>query len=89
MPWALVALLVSSAVLAWQSWFFTAALGAQFAFYSLAALGAWLDAKERGGWAWSGKVARVAFTFVMMNYAAVAGLFALRQGRERLEVDDE
>lgn len=27
------------------------------------------------------KVARVAFTFVMMNYAAVAGLFALRQGR--------
>ena len=29
-----------------------------------------------------GKVARVAFTFVMMNYAAVAGLFALRRGRD-------
>jgi hypothetical protein len=28
-----------------------------------------------------GKVARVAFTFVMMNFAAVAGLFALRHGR--------
>jgi hypothetical protein len=28
------------------------------------------------------KLARVAFTFVMMNYAAVAGLIALRRGRE-------
>lgn len=28
------------------------------------------------------RAARVAFTFVMMNYAAVAGLFALRRGRE-------
>ena len=27
------------------------------------------------------RLARVAFTFVMMNYAAVAGLFALRRGR--------
>ena len=27
------------------------------------------------------KVARVAFTFVVMNYSAVAGLFALRRGR--------
>lgn len=27
------------------------------------------------------KIARVAFTFVMMNYAAVAGLVALRHGR--------
>ena len=28
------------------------------------------------------KLARVAFTFVMMNYSAVAGLFALRHGRD-------
>ena len=28
------------------------------------------------------RAARVAFTFVMMNYAAVAGLFSLRRGRE-------
>jgi hypothetical protein len=28
------------------------------------------------------RVARVAFTFVMMNYSAVKGLFALRRGRE-------
>ena len=27
------------------------------------------------------RVARVALTFVMMNYSAVAGLFALRRGR--------
>ncbi len=27
------------------------------------------------------KLARVAFTFMMMNYAAVAGLVALRRGR--------
>ena len=28
------------------------------------------------------KIARIAFTFVMMNVAAIAGLFALRRGRE-------
>jgi hypothetical protein len=28
------------------------------------------------------RAARVAFTFVMMNYSALAGLFALRRGRE-------
>ena len=27
------------------------------------------------------RVARLAFTFVMMNYSALAGLFALRQGQ--------
>jgi hypothetical protein len=27
------------------------------------------------------RIARVAFTFLMMNYAAVAGLLALRRGR--------
>lgn len=27
------------------------------------------------------RAARVAFTFMVMNYAAVAGLFALRRGR--------
>jgi hypothetical protein len=28
------------------------------------------------------KLARVAFTFMMMNYAAVAGLVALRRGED-------
>jgi hypothetical protein len=27
-------------------------------------------------------MARIAFTFVMMNYSAVAGLFSLGRGRE-------
>jgi hypothetical protein len=27
------------------------------------------------------RVARIAYTFVMMNYAAVAGLFAVGRGR--------
>lgn len=27
------------------------------------------------------RAARVAFTFVMMNYSAVAGLFSFRRGR--------
>jgi hypothetical protein len=27
------------------------------------------------------RIARVAFTFVMMNYSALAGLFSLRRGR--------
>jgi hypothetical protein len=28
------------------------------------------------------KLAKIAFTFVMMNYAAVAGLFAAARGRK-------
>lgn len=28
------------------------------------------------------KLARIAFTFVMLNYAAAKGLFVLRRGRE-------
>lgn len=73
-PWALVALLVSSAVLASLAWLYVAAFVAQAAFYALAAAGAWLNVRER--------LSRVAFTFVMMNYSAVAGLAALRRGRE-------
>jgi poly-beta-1,6-N-acetyl-D-glucosamine synthase len=73
-PWALVVLLASSAFLAAAAWFYLAVFAAQLAFYALAAAGAWLDVRERGS--------RVAFTFVMMNYSAVAGLAALRRGRE-------
>jgi cellulose synthase/poly-beta-1,6-N-acetylglucosamine synthase-like glycosyltransferase len=46
-PWALIGLFVASAWLAPSSWFFTLALLAQAAFYGLAALGAWLDARDR------------------------------------------
>jgi poly-beta-1,6-N-acetyl-D-glucosamine synthase len=73
-PWALVALLASSAALAAAAWFYLLALAVQLAFYTLAAAAAWLDVRER--------MSRVAFTFVMMNYSAVAGLAALRRGRE-------
>ena len=37
-------------------------------------LARWLSLRDR--------LARVALTFVMMNYAAIAGLAALRRGRE-------
>jgi poly-beta-1,6-N-acetyl-D-glucosamine synthase len=73
-PWALVALLASSALLAAAAWFYLVVLAVQLAFYGLAAAGAWFDERERAS--------RVAFTFVMMNYSAVAGLAALRRGRE-------
>lgn len=42
-PWALATALVSSAVLALDSWWFTAALAAQGLFYGLALFGAWLE----------------------------------------------
>ena len=44
-PWALIGVLVSSAGLAADHWFFRLALLAQAAFYGLAALGAWLETK--------------------------------------------
>ena len=42
-PWALAAALVSSMVLAFDSWMFAAALALQGGFYGLALLGAWLE----------------------------------------------
>jgi cellulose synthase/poly-beta-1,6-N-acetylglucosamine synthase-like glycosyltransferase len=74
-PWAMLALLVSSLVLAPSGLLYTAALGVQLVIYGLAAAGALFHAHERS--------TRVAFTFVMMNVAAIAGLAAaLRRGRE-------
>jgi hypothetical protein len=72
-PWALLALFVSSVALAPSGWVYVAALAAQVAFYALAAAGALLVQERLSG---------VAFTFVMMNYSALAGLAALRRGRE-------
>ncbi|HXW08856.1 MAG TPA: glycosyltransferase family 2 protein [Vicinamibacterales bacterium] len=42
-PWALLAALVASAVLAPQSWFYLLALIVQLGFYGLAAFGAWTE----------------------------------------------
>ena len=46
-PWALLATLVSSAVLAPTSWTYATAFAAQGAFYGLAVVGAWLDTRDR------------------------------------------
>lgn len=73
-PWALLAALVTSAVLAPRSWLYATAFVLQLGFYGLAAMGALRLL--------IGRSARVAYTFVMMNCAAVAGLVALGRGRE-------
>ena len=73
-PWALMTLFLSSLVLAGTGAFYIVALGVQLAFYVLAATGAALEARERAS--------RVAFTFVVLNFSAIAGLMALRRGRE-------
>ena len=46
-PWALLATLVSSAVLAPTAWIYATAFAAQGAFYGLAVVGAWLDTRDR------------------------------------------
>jgi biofilm PGA synthesis N-glycosyltransferase PgaC len=73
-PWALMALLLSSLALAASGAVYAMALGAQLVFYALAAAGAALEARQR--------MSRVAFTFVILNFSAIAGLLALRRGRE-------
>jgi cellulose synthase/poly-beta-1,6-N-acetylglucosamine synthase-like glycosyltransferase len=73
-PWAMVGLLVSSAALALTAPIYALALAAQVLFYGLAAAGALFQVRER--------FTRLAFTFVMMNVAAVKGLAALGRGRE-------
>ena len=46
-PWALVAILLASAALARDRWLYALALILQLGFYGLAALGAWIDSRER------------------------------------------
>ena len=65
-PYALITLLVASVALAGEHWFYALALAGQTAFYLLATWGAWL----------ADRVARLAFTFVVLNYSAVAGTVA-------------
>jgi biofilm PGA synthesis N-glycosyltransferase PgaC len=74
-PWVLIALLATSVPLASSGGVvYIAALALQVAFYGLAAAGARTRSPER--------FTRVALTFVMMNYSALAGLAALGRGRE-------
>jgi biofilm PGA synthesis N-glycosyltransferase PgaC len=73
-PWALVGLFASSLALAPGNVLYALVLALQGVFYGLALSGAIFQVRER--------FARVAFTFVMMNFAALTGLAALRRGRE-------
>jgi poly-beta-1,6-N-acetyl-D-glucosamine synthase len=73
-PWALLGVFVSSLALARSNSLFAVPLFAQGVFYGLALAGALFEQAARYG--------RIAFTFVMMNVAAVTGLLALRRGRE-------
>ena len=73
-PWALVALLVSTIAVAQQHVLFAVVLAAQGIFYGLALSGALFQVRDR--------LARVAYTFVMMNVSAVRGLGALRRVHE-------
>jgi biofilm PGA synthesis N-glycosyltransferase PgaC len=82
MPWALMAAFAASAALAPASWLYTTAFVLQLGFYALAAIGGRIVTAEPLKPATVlVKETRVAYTFVMMNYAAVAGLLALRRGR--------
>lgn len=73
-PWALIGVFVSSLALARQNSLFAVPLFAQGVFYGLALAGAFVQHGARYG--------RIAFTFVMMNVSAVAGIAALRRGRQ-------
>lgn len=48
-PWALMGLLVASAFLAADHWFYAVALIVQLGFYGLAALGGWVESREHEG----------------------------------------
>lgn len=48
-PWMLLAALVTSAFLAGDGWFYTAALAGQLVFYALAGYGAWTERRARNG----------------------------------------
>lgn len=73
-PWALVGLFIATLALARESVLYAPVLAAQGVFYGLALSGALFRAPER--------LVRVAFTFVVLNLSAVAGIAALRRGRE-------
>ncbi len=46
-PWALVCAFIASAALASEGWFYTAVFGLQLVFYGLAAVGGWIESRER------------------------------------------
>ena len=82
-PYALLGLLAANVALAPGSLFYALTLAVQCALYLLAAYGAWLDRQrvrrvpgESAGWLAVDRLARVALTFLVLNYSAVAGVAA-------------
>jgi len=77
-PYALFALFVANAAIAPGRVFYSLTLAAQCLVYLLAAYGGWLDSKQasavRPAATVMDRLARVALTFFVMNYSAVAGL---------------
>jgi cellulose synthase/poly-beta-1,6-N-acetylglucosamine synthase-like glycosyltransferase len=71
-PYALVVLFIASALLVTEHWIYALAFASQIAFYLLAMWGAWLADRAAG----------VAFTFVVLNYSAVAGAVAAVRRRK-------
>lgn len=82
-PYALLALLAANVALAPGSAFYALTLAVQCGLYLLAGYGAWLDRQrvrrgpaESAGWIAVDRLARVALTFLVLNYSAVAGVAA-------------
>lgn len=77
-PYALFALFVANVAIAPGRVFYSLTLAAQCLVYLLAAYGAWLDSRQaspaRPAATVMDRLARVALTFFVMNYSAVAGL---------------
>jgi poly-beta-1,6-N-acetyl-D-glucosamine synthase len=86
-PYALVVMLATSALLAPQHPFYAAAFAAQCALYVLAFYGAWLDGRHQaspipGPGQAVDRLARIALTFLVMNASAVAGLWMFALGKK-------
>jgi poly-beta-1,6-N-acetyl-D-glucosamine synthase len=77
-PWALGTVLISSAILAASHPVYASALLAQLLLYGLALRAASREPRTATGEA---RLARIAYTFVMMNAAAVTGLVAVTFGK--------
>jgi cellulose synthase/poly-beta-1,6-N-acetylglucosamine synthase-like glycosyltransferase len=73
-PWALVGLFAATLAIAPEHPLAAVVLALQGIFYGLAIGGAVFHARER--------LARIPYTFVLMNVSAVTGLAALRRGRK-------
>lgn len=77
-PWCLVLLLLTSALLLRMHWFYALALGAQLAFYGLALAG-WRNARRRRPL----RLTSLPYTFGLLNLAAASGLLGFLRGTER------